>query len=127
MRKTHKIRLTGEAAATAIREFKVRLAGNLYRRLVQQAERHGHTLNGEINRRLEDSLEQGERRNLDEIISDLRINWVRFQARFLRMDLGDQLADSVLKGTDAAQTRMLAQMIVRHRSDEQRGLGGNAS
>jgi hypothetical protein len=124
MRKTYKIRLTGELAATAIRELKVRLAGNLYRRLVQQAEQHGRPLNGEINFRLEDSLEQGELRNLETIISDMNIAWGRWSARLLRIELADQLADAVLKSGDPAQIRMLAQLIVRHRSDEQRGLGG---
>jgi hypothetical protein len=126
MRKTYKIRLTGEAAASAIRELKVRLAGHLYRRLVQQAEQHGRPLNGEISHRLEDSLEQGELRNLEAIIADMNIAWGRWSARLLRIELADQLADAVLKGGDSAQIRMLAQLIVRHRSDEQRGLGGES-
>ena len=126
MRKTYKIRLTGELAATAIRELKVRLAGNLYRRLVQQAEQHGRPLNGEINFRLEDSLEQGELRNLEAIISDMNIAWGRWSARLLRIELADQLADAVLKDGDPAQIRMLAQLIIEQRNVERRGRGGES-
>jgi hypothetical protein len=126
MRKTHRIRLTGEAAATAIRELKLRLAGNLYRRLVQQAEQHGRPLNGEISRRLEDSLEQGELRNLEAIISDMNIAWGRWSARLLRIELADQLADAVLKDGDPAQIRMLAQLIIEQRNVERRGRGGES-
>jgi hypothetical protein len=126
MRKTHKIKLTGEAAAMALREFKVRLAGNLYRRLLVQADRHGHTLNGEINRRLEDSLEQGERRNLEEVCTELRIAWGRWAGRLLTRELADELADAALQGSDPARIRALAQLIVEQRNVEQRGLGGRS-
>lgn len=71
-----------------------------------------------------DSFEQSGHRQLEDIISDMRIAWARWQARHLRIELADQLADAVLKGSDPAQARMLAQLIVRHRGDEQRGLGG---
>src|SRR5262245_3849893 len=124
MRKTYKIKLTGELAATAIRELKVRLAGDLYRRLVQQAEQHGRPLNGEISQRLEDSLEQGERRNLEEICTELRIAWGRWAGRLLTRELADELADAVLQGSDPARIRTLAQLIIEQRNVERRGLGG---
>jgi hypothetical protein len=124
MRKTSKIKLTGEAAAMAIRELKVRLAGNLYRRLLQQADRHGYTLNGEISRRLEDSLEQGERRNLEDICTELRIAWGRWAGRLLTRELADELADAVLQGSDPTRIRTLAQLVVEQRNVERRSLGG---
>jgi hypothetical protein len=124
MRKPSKIKLTGEAAAMAIRELKVRLAGDLYRRLLLQADRHGHTLNGEISRRLEDSLEQATRRTLEEICTDLRVAWGRWAGRLLTRELADELADAVLQAGDPVRIRTLAQLIVEQRNVERRGLGG---
>jgi hypothetical protein len=124
MRKLSKIKLTGEAAAMAIRELKVRLAGDLYRRLLLQADRHGHTLNGEISRRLEDSLEQATRRTLEEICTDLRVAWGRWAGRLLTRELADELADAVLQAGDPVRIRTLAQLIVEQRNVERRGLGG---
>src|SRR5262245_30481213 len=111
MSKRQKIRLTGEAAAMAIRELKVRLAGNLYRRLLVQADRHGHTLNGEISHRLVASFEQADRRTLEEINTELRISWGRWAGRLLTRELADELADAVLQGSDPARIRTLAELI----------------
>jgi hypothetical protein len=124
MRKTHKIRLTGEAAATAIRELKLRVDPALYRRLMQQAEQHSRTLNGEICLRLEDSLEQATRRSLEDICTELRIAWGRWAGRLLTRELADELADAALQGSDPARIRTLAQLIVEQRNVERRGLGG---
>jgi hypothetical protein len=40
------------------------------------------------------------------------------------MELGDQLADGVLAGRDLKELAFLAQLIVKHRADEQRRESG---
>jgi Arc-like DNA binding domain len=122
MRKTYKIKLTPEAARVA--QFKLRVPWDLRTRLLQAADSHGRTINAELRLRLEDSFEQGAHRNLEEICTDLRTAWGRFSARFLRMELADQLADAVMQNGDAARIRTLAQLIIEHRVSERRGLGG---
>ena len=121
-----KVKLTGEAVALGVRELKTRLPEKLYRRLARQADLRASTLNGEITPRLEESFEQAERRSFEDIAADLRIAWGRFSARFLRMDLADQLADAVMRGDDLAHTRTLAQLIVEQRNVERRGPGGGS-
>jgi hypothetical protein len=126
-------------------QIKLRLRYGLKYRLEQEAARHIRTLNDEARirleasleqsdargledvvtdlRRLGDSLKQGAERDLKDIVTDLRVNWGRFAARFLRMELADQLADSVLaERSDPTHIRTLAQLIVEQRSAEQRGL-----
>src|SRR5262245_55168891 len=105
-------------------QIKLRLREDLKRRLEQEAAHRRSTLNNEIRIRLENSLEQGAHRNLEDIISSMRTEWGRFSARFLRMELADQLADAVMQGADTVQVRTLAQLIVEHRAAERRGLGG---
>ena len=119
-----KIKLEGAAMEQGVREFKMRLPERLHRRLVSQAELRNATLNSEINRRLEDSFEHVDRRSFEDIATDLRIAWGRFAARFLRMDLADQLVDAVMREADPADLRTLAQLIVEQRNIERRGLGG---
>jgi hypothetical protein len=108
----------------ATAQVKLRLREDLKLRLEQEAAHHGTTLNAEVRTRLEDSLEVSAHRKLEDIVSALRTEWARFSARFLRMDLADQLADLVLQGGDATHIRALAQLIVEHRAAERRGLGG---
>jgi hypothetical protein len=108
----------------ATQQVKLRLRADLRRRLEQEARHHRLTLNNEIRIRLEDSLEQGARRDLSDIVMDLRVSWLRFGARFLRMELADELANAVLQGGDAVRIRTLAQLIVEHRGAEQRDRGG---
>ena len=124
-------------------QIKLRLHYGLKRRLEQEATQHIRTLNDEVRirleasleqddqrsledvvtdlRRLGDSLKQGAERDLKDIISELRVSWGRFAARFLRMELADQLADSVLHGGNPEQAQLLAQLIVEQRSAEQHG------
>jgi hypothetical protein len=109
----------------AVFQIKLRLPWNMRNRLVQLADYHARSLNTEIRLKLEDALQHGDtRHHLETIATDIHTNWARFSARFLRMDLGDQLADSVLDGSDLARSRMLAQAIVDHRAAERRGVGG---
>lgn len=128
MRKTHRIKVTPEVAREAEeahrQQVRVRLDPHLLKRLVQESDRHARTLNGEVRLRLEASFEQDARRNLEDIGTDLRVAWGRFAARFLRMELADELADAALQGSDPARIRTLAQLLVEQRNIERRGLGG---
>ena len=128
MRKTRKIKVTPEAARQAEEahriQVRVRLDPDLLNRLVQESDRHRRTFNGEVRLRLQASFEQDARRSLEDTCGELRVAWGRFAARFLRMELADELADAVLQGGDPARIRTLAQLIVEQRNIERRGLGG---
>ena len=128
MRKTHKIKVTPRPRGKRKRHTKiqvrVRLDPHLLNRLVQKSERHRRTFNGEVRLRLEASFEQDARRRIEDICAELRVAWGRFSARFLRMELADEVADAVLQGADPARVRTLAQLIVEQRNIERRGLGG---
>ena len=128
MRKTHKIKVTPEAAREAQearrQQVRVRLDPGLLNRLVQESDRHRRTFNAEIRLRLEASFEQDARRNLEDICADLRVAWGRWSARLLTRELADDLADAVLQAGDPVHIRTLAQLIVEQRNIERRGLGG---
>jgi hypothetical protein len=128
MRKTYRIKVTPEVAREAEeahrRQVRVRLDPDLLGRLVQESDRHRRTFNAEIRLRLEASFEQDARRRLEDICADMHVAWGRFAARFLRVELADELADAVLQGGDSARIHTLARLIVEQRNIERRGLGG---
>jgi hypothetical protein len=101
----------------------LRLDEGLRERLRQEAERHRFTVTNEIRVRLLDSFDADSARSLTNIRLDMEVCWARFSARFLRMDLGDQLADAVAKGEDLAKIKTLARLIIEHRATEQRAAG----
>jgi hypothetical protein len=96
-------------------------------RLQQEADRHHLTLVAEIRTRVLDSFDRDVKRGLDDIRQDMEINWARFAARFLRIDLADQLADAVVRGDDPQSIKTLARLIIEHRSHERRVTPGGAS
>jgi hypothetical protein len=98
----------------------LRLDDGLRQRLQQEADRHRFTVTNEIRVRLLDSFDRDLTRGLDEIRLDMEICWRRFGARFLRMELADQLAEAVVKSESQEQIRALAQLIIAHRTAEQR-------
>jgi hypothetical protein len=98
----------------------LRLDEALHQRLQREADRHRFTLTNEVRVRLLDSLDSDIRRILDEIILDMKTCWARYVARFLRMELGDQLADAVAKNEDPGRIKTLARLIIEHRATEQR-------
>jgi hypothetical protein len=91
--------------------------------LQREADRHRFTLTNEVRVRLLDSLDSDIRRSLDHIRSDMEICWARFSARFLRVDLADQIADAVAKNEDPGRIKTLARLIIEHRATEQRTSG----
>jgi hypothetical protein len=108
------------------RRINLPIREDLYRKLEQAAAGHRFTLTNEIRIRLEDSFERDAKRELDDIALDMKTNWVRYGARFLRMDLADQLAAAVMQGGDPEKLRGLARLIIQHRAVEQRGLEGGS-
>lgn len=66
-------------------------------------------------------------RTADDVIMSMQINWHRFAARFLRMDLSYQLADAVMKDDPPEKLRNLARLVIAHRTHEQRDPAGGAS
>ena len=55
-------------------------------------------------------------RSLEMVPSDMEICWARFDARFLRMGLADELANALNEGNNGIKT--LAQLIIKHRADD---------
>jgi hypothetical protein len=100
----------------------LRLDEGLHERLQQEADRHRFTLTNEVRVRLLDSLDSVTARGFEDIRQSMEICWARFSARFLRMELADQLADAVMRDEAAApdEIKALARLIVEHRAIEQR-------
>jgi hypothetical protein len=102
----------------------LRLDEPLRARLQQEADRHRFPLVREIRYRLEDSLdsvaEREDKRGFRDIRLDMEICWHRFSARFLRMELADQLADAVVKEDPPDRIKALARLLIEHRATEQR-------
>jgi uncharacterized protein (DUF2235 family) len=107
----------------------LRLDPAVQERLQAEADRRHRTLSNEIRIRLLDSFDRDVKFDFKDLLDDMQICWLRFSARFLRMQLADELVDAVLANATPDHLRGLAQLIVRHRADEQRTpkLGGGAS
>jgi hypothetical protein len=98
----------------------LRLDETLRQQLQREADKRRFTLTNEVRVRLLDSLDDGDRRGFEDIRRDMEICWARFSARFLRMELADQLADAVMSGAPPDKIQNLARLIIEHRATEQR-------
>lgn len=99
----------------------IRIRDELRRKLEREAKKHGFPLNNEIRIRLEDSFARGDaRRTIDDAAMDMQICWERYSARFLRLDLEEQLAEAIVRSDDLTQIQTLARLWLQHRADEQR-------
>lgn len=98
----------------------LRIDASLRERLQQAADAHRCSLVRELRNRLLDSLDGVTGRGFEDIRRDMEICWARFSARFLRMELGDELADAVVKGGNPEKIKTLARLIIEHRTTEQR-------
>jgi hypothetical protein len=105
----------------------LRLAPELQVLIQQAADAHHTTLSNEIRLRLIASFERDNLRALEDIKTDMEICWARWSARTTRMDLADQLADAVVRGTDPQSIQTIARLIVRHRDEERRAVLGGAA
>jgi hypothetical protein len=102
----------------------LRVDEQLRQRLQQAADEHRITLVAEIRLRLGDSFTHGDVvHTVDEAARSMKVCWERYSARYLRMDLGDQLADAVVAGDDN-KAKTLARLIIEHRAVEQRASSG---
>jgi hypothetical protein len=103
-----------------IAHINLRLREDLRRKLERAATKRHFSLTNEIRARLEDSLTTTDApRTIDDAAADMSVCWARFSARFLRMDLADQLADLVTAKGDPDRIELLARLIIRHRAAEQ--------
>jgi hypothetical protein len=108
----------------------LRLQERLRQRLERAALDHNISLSREIHLRLEDSFQRETNRTIDKVVADLEICWLRFSARFLRLDLEDTLAEKLAAcrelPPDIAQA---ARLWLAHRTQEQRpsSLGASRS
>jgi hypothetical protein len=99
----------------------LRLQENLRRRLEREAENHRISLSREIHLRLEDSFQRETNRNLEKLIVDMETCWLRFSARFLRLDLEDVLAEKLAACRELPpEIAALARLWLTHRAAEQR-------
>ena len=101
----------------------LRLDEQLRAQLQEAADAHRFPLIREIRHRLIDSFDTTNKRQLENIVQDMEINWLRFSARHLRMDLGDQLADAVANNESPKKIKALAQLIIKRRAADQNSAG----
>jgi len=109
-----------------VTSFTLRLHKKLHGRLEREAQRHHFTLNNEIRIRLEDSLNRDASRVLEDIASDMQINWLRFSNRFLMLSLEDDLAAALAKTTDP-EVAKLARVWLHTRATYRRLTEGGVS
>lgn len=100
------------------------LREDLYRGLEMMAAAHNFTLTEEIRTRLEDSFDRDTQRGFALLLRDMEINWARFSARFLRIDLAEQLAEAVMRNEVPENLKPLAELILKHGETERRRAGG---
>jgi hypothetical protein len=82
----------------------LRLRESVRAALETEAKRNGTSLNREMVRRLEDSMEAGAKLQLSTIASDLTVNWLRFGERFLALELEEGMLKAIEDG-DLASAR----------------------
>jgi len=126
---TRKVKVPGLTRKVEVPRFMLRPTRNvlhlrvdehLRQRLQQAADEHRIPLVAEIRLRLADSFTRGDVvRTVDDAVMSMKINWERYAARHLRIDLGDQLADAVVAGDDS-KAKTLARLLIEHRAVEQR-------
>jgi hypothetical protein len=83
-----------------IANINLRIRESLRAKLEREAKKNRTSLNNEIRLRLEDSLEGGAARDLDDIATNMKAVWARYGERFLRLSLEDELAEALAQSTD---------------------------
>jgi hypothetical protein len=101
--------------------LKVRIRRPLRQRLETEAKRRGCSVNYEAMSRLERSFELESIRRLEEITSDMNINWLRFVDRFTRLELEENLAQALARAEDLQQVRALARTWLKSKETMERG------
>jgi hypothetical protein len=94
----------------------LRIRESLRRKLADEAEKHHFSLNNEIRWRLEQSLEGGEQRSLEEIAGDMRNAWERFGQTFHELNKqGDLLraAEALVKAVERNEQDAIRDAVIR--------------
>jgi hypothetical protein len=117
--KVHRLKAKDFALGSV--HLSLRLQENLRQRLAREAEAHRISLSREIHLRLEDSFQRETNRGLEKIVVDMETCWLRFSARFLRLDLEDVLAEKLTACKELPpEIAALARVWLAHRAQEQR-------
>jgi hypothetical protein len=114
-------RLKAEDYTLGSVHLSLRLQENLRQRLEREALNHRISLSREIHLRLEDSFQRETNRNLEKLVVDMETSWLRFSARFLRLDLEEVLAEKLAACKELPpEIAALARLWLAHRAQEQR-------
>lgn len=92
-----------------IAHINLRIRESLRRQIEREAKKNRTSLNSEIRLRLEYSLEQADRRDLETITADMKITWAHFRRLFLLLE--EKLAQAL------AQTKDRKPKLKQSRSD----------
>jgi hypothetical protein len=105
---------------TDVIQINLRLRESLRRKLERSAAKHRSTLSNEIRIRLEDSFEdRSVKRDFTDLALDIENAWARFSARFLRLDLEEQLATKLAECKELpVEIAILARQWLQRRAHE---------
>jgi len=100
----------------------LRVPEEIIDRLQTAAEAHHTTVVAEIRARLVASFDRDVRTTFADLAHDIAIHWARFTTRFSRVDLGDALAEAVVRNDNPETIKMLARAVIDHRDQERRAV-----
>jgi hypothetical protein len=121
--KVHRLKAKGYTLGESLESvhLSLRLQEDLRQRLAREADAHRISLSKEIHLRLEDSFQRETVRNLEKIAVDMETCWLRFSARFLRLDLEEVLAQKLAACKELPpDIATAARLWLAHRAQEQR-------
>jgi hypothetical protein len=98
----------------------LRLPEDLHAQIQRAADQHHVSATAEVRTRLLASFEDDRRRGLERITTDLQVCWARFSARFLRLQLDEELVAELAGAQDPEKIKTLARLWLEHRTIEQR-------
>lgn len=100
----------------------LRIRESLRAVLEHEAKKNQTSLNKEIVRRLEESLEAGARLDLSSIRDDMLTNWLRFEGRFLELELEEGILTAIESG-DLEAARSQVGLLRRKQTEARRRRG----
>jgi hypothetical protein len=92
-------------------QVNLRVKEALRRRLAAAAAKREVSLNYEMTSRLEASFENTALRSLEAIAADIEHNWLRFGARFLTLELADDLKRAIAERNEAEAMAIVKALI----------------
>jgi hypothetical protein len=119
---TANLRIEGEVssrnpAETVVTNLRIKEA--LRRALEREAEKHQVSLNKEMVWRLEKSFDDADKLTLHQIVQDLQINWLRFNERFLELEIEEGILTAIDQG-DLEAARMAVNALRTARANAAR-------